>query len=182
MSSVHDKLGRVRKPRVHIRYDVQVGDATEKKELPFLMGVIGDFSGKPMRRTPEGEYVAVELKELRERKFVDVNRDNINAVLKQMSPGFSTDVENTLKGDGSTMKVNLAFESMKDFDPAQVANQVPALKKLLEIREQLSELKTKADVSSKLESTLEEVLKNADNVKALAAELGIVPDKPDSSS
>ena len=173
MSSVHDKLNRVRKPRVHITYNVDTGDATEKKELPFLMGVVGDFSGTPMKRNSKGEYQPAELKDLRERKFVNIDRDNINDVLKQMTPGVMMEVDNTIKGDGSTMKVNLAFESMKDFDPAQVAMQVPALKKLLDVRNQLSELWTKADVSAKLDATLEEVLKNTENVEALAKELGI---------
>ena len=180
MSSVHDKLNRVRKPRVHITYNVDTGDATEKRELPFLMGVVGDFSGNPMKRTSSGEYEPAQLKDLRDRKFVNIDRDNINDVLKQMTPGLSMEVDNTIKGDGSSMKVSLAFESMKDFDPAQVAQQVPALKKLLEIRGQLSELLTKADVSANLEATLEEVLKKTENVQALANELGISNDnKPE---
>ncbi len=179
--SSQDKLKRVRSPRVHITYDVETGDATEKKEIPFLMGVVGDFSGKPMKRTlnretGDYEYSPVALKSLDQRKFIDINRDNINDVLRQLTPGFSEDVENTLAGDGSTMKVNLSFESLQDFDPASVAKQVPALRKLLEIREQLSELKVKSDLSSKLESTLEEVLKDADKVKALASELGLPTD------
>lgn len=182
--STQDKLKRVRSPRVHITYDVEIGDATEKKEIPFLMGVIGDFSGKPLkkklnRETGEYEYTPVELKSLEQRKFIDINRDNINDVLKQMTPGFSAEVENTLAGDGSSMKVNLAFESLNDFDPAQVAKQIPALRKLLEIRDQLSELKVKSDLSSKLESTLEDVLKDADNVKALARELGLPTENPE---
>ena len=176
MSSVHGKLGRVRKARVHITYEVDTGDATEKKELPFLMGVVGDFSGQPMRLNSNGEYEPVKLKGLRERKFTDIDRDNLNDVLKQMTPGVSMEVDNTLKGDGSSMKVNLAFGSMKDFEPAQVAMQVPALKNLLEVRAQLSELLTKTDVSANLEATLEEVLKNTENVKALAGELGISQD------
>ena len=182
--STQDKLKRVRAPRVIITYDVETGDATEKKEIPFLMGVIGDFSGKPLtrklnRETGDYEYAPAELKSLEQRKFVDINRDNINDVLKQMTPGFSEEVENTLAGDGSTMKVNLSFESLQDFEPSQVAKQIPALRKLLEIREQLSELKVKSDLSSKLESTLEEVLKDADNVKALASELGLSTDTPE---
>jgi len=176
MSSVHDKLSRVRKARVHITYNVDTGDATEKKELPFLMGVVGDFSGQPMKLNSNGEYEPVKLKGLRERKFTEIDRDNLNDVLKQMTPGVSMEVENTLKGDGSSMKVNLAFGSMKDFEPSQVAKQVPALKNLLDVRAQLSELLTKADVSSNLEATLEEVLKNTENVKALAGELGINKD------
>jgi len=167
MSSVHSKLSRVRKPRVHITYEVETNGATEKKELPFLMGVVGDYSGnKP----------AQALKPLRDRKFVNIDRDNINDVLKQMTPGLSMEVENTLAGDGSMMKVNLKFESMKDFSPAQVAKQVDPLRKLLEVREQLKDLRSKVDVSTDLETTLEQVLKNTGNVGRLAEELGIKND------
>ncbi|MCA9133065.1 MAG: type VI secretion system contractile sheath small subunit, partial [Planctomycetales bacterium] len=93
MSSVHGKLSRVRKPRVHITYDVEVGDAMEKRELPFVMGVLGDFSGQPTSK----------LQPLRERKFVQIDRDNINDVLKKMTPGLNLRVENTLAGDGSEL-------------------------------------------------------------------------------
>lgn len=164
MSSVHSKLGRVRKPRVHIEYKVETGNATEKKHLPFLMGVVGDFSGnKPTS----------ELKPLRDRKFVNIDRDNINDVLKSMTPGLNLEVENTLAGDGSMMKVNLKFESMEDFSPGKVAEQVTPVKKLLDVRNQLKDLRSKIDVSTDLESTLEQVLKNTENVDKLAGELGI---------
>ncbi len=167
MSSVHSKLSRVRKPRVHITYEVETNGATEKKELPFLMGVVGDFSGnKP----------AQSLKPLRDRKFVNIDRDNINDVLKQMTPGLNMEVENTLAGDGSMMKVNLKFESMDDFNPARVAEQVEPLKKLLDVRNQLKDLRSKVDVSTDLESTLEKVLKKTENVGKLAEELGLKQD------
>ncbi len=168
MSSVHSKLSRVRKPRVHITYEVETNGATEKKELPFLMGVVGDFSGnKPTQ----------SLKPLRDRKFVNIDRDNINEVLKQMTPGLNMEVENTLAGDGSMMKVNLKFESMDDFNPARVAEQVEPLKKLLDVRNQLKDLRSKVDVSSDLESTLEKVLKKTENVGKLADELGLKKDE-----
>ena len=163
MSSVHGKLSRVRKPRVHITYEVEIGDAMEKRELPFVMGVLGDFSGTPTSK----------LKPLRDRKFVQIDRDNINDVLKQMTPGLNLRVENTLAGDGSELGVQLKFESMEDFEPAQVANQVEPLKKLVETRNQLRDLLTKVDVSSDLEATLEEVLKNTESAAKLAKELGI---------
>jgi type VI secretion system protein ImpB len=183
MSSSQDKLGRVRTPRVHLRYDVQVGEATVKKEIPFLMGVVGDFSGTPMQRQVNGDVAPVpasELKHLRDRKFVDIDRDNFDAVLKKMTPGVSVEVENTLKGDGTNMKVNLAFESMKDFDPGEVAKRVPALKKLLDIRDQLMELKVKTGSSPKLEAITEEWLKNTADVEALAKELGLGDESSDS--
>ncbi len=163
MSSVHGKLSRVRKPRVHITYDVEIGDAMEKRDLPFVMGVLGDFSGTPTSK----------LKPLRDRKFVQIDRDNINDVLKQMTPGLNLRVENTLAGDGSELGVQLKFESMADFEPAQVANQVEPLKKLVETRNQLRDLLAKVDVSSDLEATLEDVLKNTENVAKLAEELGL---------
>lgn len=167
MSSVHGKLSRVRKPRVHITYDVEIGGATEKRELPFVMGVLGDFSGQPTSKLPP----------LRDRKFVQIDRDNINDVLKKMTPGLSMRVENTLAGDGSDLGVQLKFESMEDFEPGRVANQVEPLRKLVETRNQLRDLLAKVDVSSDLEATLEDVLKNTENVAKLAQELGI--DKSD---
>ncbi len=162
-SSVHGKLSRVRKPRVHITYEVETGDAMEKRELPFVMGVLGDFSGQPTTKLPP----------LRDRKFVQIDRDNINDVLKKMTPGLNLRVENTLAGDGSELGVQLKFESMEDFEPAKVANQVEPLKKLVETRNQLRDLLAKVDVSSDLEATLEDVLKNTENVAKLAEELGI---------
>jgi len=152
---------------VHIEYKVETGNATEKKHLPFLMGVVGDYSGnKPTN----------ELKPLRDRKFVNIDRDNINDVLKSMTPGLSMEVENTLAGDGSMMKVNLKFESMDDFNPGNVAEQVAPLKKLLDVRNQLKDLRSKMDVSTDLEATLEQVLKKTDNVTELAGELGLDKD------
>ena len=127
------------------------------------MGVLGDFSGTPTSK----------LKPLRDRKFVQIDRDNINDVLKQMTPGLNLRVENTLAGDGSELGVQLKFESMADFEPAQVANQVEPLKKLVETRNQLRDLLAKVDVSSDLEATLEDVLKNTENVAKLAEELGL---------
>lgn len=162
MSSVHGKLNRVRKPRVHITYDVDTGGAVAKKELPFVVGVLGDFSGDPTE----------PLKPLKDRKFVQIDRDNFNDVLARVSPGLNLKVENTLQGDGSEMAVQLNFKSMDDFDPAQVARNVPALRKLLETRDKLRDLLTKVDRSEDLESVLEQVLQNTDELKKLSSELG----------
>lgn len=165
MASVHGKLNRVRKPRVHITYDVDTGGALEKKELPFVVGVLGDFSGDPTE----------PLKPLKDRKFVQIDRDNFNEVMARMTPGLSLKVENTLQGDGSEMAVNLAFKAMEDFEPAQVARNVPALKKLLDTRDRLRDLLTKVDRSEDLESLLEQVLQNTDELKKLSSELGQSP-------
>jgi type VI secretion system protein ImpB len=161
--SQQKKLTRVRKPRVHITYDVEIGDATEEKELPFVVGVMGDFSGDPTEK----------LKAFKDRKFIEIDRDNFNDVLKRMTPGLDMRVENTLAGDGSEMSVNLKFNSMDDFEPASVVQQVEPLKKLMETRDKLRDLATKIDRSDDLESVLEQVLTNTDQLKKLSGELGV---------
>lgn len=163
MSSVQKKLERVRKPRVHITYEVETNGAMVKSELPFVVGVLGDFSGNPTQK----------LSALRDRRFIQIDRDNINVVMRQMTPGLNMRVENTLAGDGSELGVQLKFESMEDFEPAQIVQQVEPLKKLMETRNQLRDLLAKVDVSPDLESTLEEVLKNTDKVADFAKSLGI---------
>ena len=163
--SIHDKLGRVRKPRVHITYQVETEGAKEVKELPFVVGVLGDFSGKPTS----------PLRPLKDRKFVQIDRDNINDVMARMTPGLEFKVENTLKGDGSEMPVQLKFNSMQDFDPDRVVQQVKPLKELLDVRDKLRDLLTKVDRSDELESLLEKVLKEGkegEGIKALAEKLG----------
>lgn len=164
-SSVHDKLKRVRKPRVHITYEVETEGATVLKELPFVVGVIGDFSGNPTE----------PLKPLKDRKFIQIDRDNINDVMKRMTPGLNMRVENTLAGDGSEMPVQLKFNSMEDFEPTNVVKQVEPLRKLLETRDRLRDLLTKVDRSEDLEHILEQVLQNTDELKKLSSELGVDP-------
>jgi type VI secretion system protein ImpB len=161
--SVHDKLKKIRKPRVHITYDVETEGATEVKELPFVVGVMGDFSGDPTE----------PLKSLKDRKFISIDRENFDEVMKRMTPGLNMKVENTLAGDGSQMAVNLKFKSMDDFDPAAVVEQVPALKKLMETRNQLRDLMAKADSSDKLESLLENILQDQNQLDGLKKELGV---------
>ena len=146
--SIHEKLKRVRPPRVHITYEVETEGAVVEKELPFVVGVLGDFSGNPTE----------PLKPLKDRKFIQIDRDNINDVMARMTPGLNLRVENTLKGDGSEMAVQLKFNSMEDFEPANVVKQVEPLRKLLETRDKLRDLLTKVDRSEELESLLEQVL------------------------
>lgn len=161
--STQHKLNRVRKPRVHITLDVETEGSPVQKELPFIVGVMGDFSGNPTEK----------LKPLRDRKFVTIDRDNFNEVLEKMTPGLKLSVDNTLKGDGSQMKVDLKFNSIEDFEPAQVARQIEPLKKLLEAREKLRELETKIDLNDKLEGELEKILKNTEELNRLKSELGL---------
>jgi type VI secretion system protein ImpB len=162
MPSIHDKLERVRKPRVHITYQVETEGAEIEKELPFVVGVMGDFSGNPTE----------PLKPLKDRKFIQIDRDNFNDVMARMTPGLNLKVENTLKGDGSEMAVGLKFSSMEDFEPGRIVQQVDPLRQLQETREKLRDLLTKVDRSEDLEGMLERVLQNADDLKKLQADLG----------
>lgn len=167
MPSIHDKLNRVRKPRVHITYDVETEGAMVQKELPFVVGVLGDFSGDP----------AEPLKPLTERKFIQIDRDNFDQVLARMTPGLKIKVDNTLADDGSELSVELAFKSMEDFEPAAVVNRVEPLRKLMDVRSQLRDLLSKADRSENLETLLEQILSDDARLKALGEELGVSKEK-----
>ncbi len=165
--SIHDKLKRVRKPRVHITYDVETNGALQQKELPFVMGVMGDYSGDN----------AESKKALKDRKFSQIDRDNFNEVMNNISPSLDLKVENTLESDGSEVAVSLDFKSMEDFEPQNIVNKVDPLKKLMETRNKLRDLLTKADRSEELENILEEVLSSTDALAALQGELGTDEDK-----
>ncbi|ASG25148.1 MULTISPECIES: type VI secretion system contractile sheath small subunit [Nitrospirillum] len=162
MASVHDKLERVRKPRVHIKYEVETDGAMVEKELPFVVGVLGDFSGDPTD----------DLKPLKDRKFIQIDRDNFNEILARMKPSLSLRVRNELEDDGSEMAVELKFSSLEDMEPGQIVRQVPALRKLLETRNQLRDLLTKADRSTQLEDLLESILQDDTQLRKLSQQLG----------
>jgi type VI secretion system protein ImpB len=162
--SVHDKLERVRKPRVHITYQVETEGAMVEKELPFVVGVLGDFSGN----SP-----TAPLKPFKDRKFIQIDRDNFNDVLARMTPGLSCRVENTLADDGSELAVNLAFKTLDDFHPARIAQQVEPLRKLLETRDKIRDLLSKVDRSDALEGLLDRVLQNSADLKRLSSDLGV---------
>ena len=163
MESIHEKLKRVRKPRVHITYEVETEGAEILRELPFVVGIMGDFSGDPTQ----------QLRPLSERKFIQIDRDNFNEVMARMTPGLNLRVDNKLADDGSQMAVSLKFDSIDDFEPARVAEQVPALKALLETRNKLRDLMSKVDRSEQLESLLEQILTNENELKSLSGQLGI---------
>ena len=162
-ASIHNKLNRVRKPRVHITYEVETEGAEVQRELPFVVGVLGDFSGDPTQ----------PLRPLSERKFVQIDRDNFNDVMGRLTPGLNLKVDSTLAGDGTEMNVNLAFSAIEDFEPARVAAQVPALRALLETRERLRDLMSKADRSEELENLLEQILRDDGDLKVLSGQLGL---------
>ncbi|BAR47237.1 type VI secretion system contractile sheath small subunit [Methylobacterium sp. IF7SW-B2] len=161
MASIHEKLERVRKPRVHIKYEVETEGALIEKELPFVVGVLGDFTGDPSR----------PLKPFRERKFIQIDRDNFDEVMARMAPGLNLVVDNTLADDGTQMQVRLHFDRLDDFEPAAIVRQVPALAKLLETRDSLRDLMTKADRSEDLEILLERILQDNGQLRRLVDEL-----------
>lgn len=162
IASIHKKLERVRKPRVHITYDVETEGAVVTKELPFVMGVMGEFTGN---------NPGAALKSVKERKFIQIDRDNLDEVMSKMEPGLAFRVDNKLSDAEGTLPVELKFRSMEDFDPGQVVEQVEPLKQLLETRNKLRDLLTKADRSEELESLLEQVLQNGDELERLSSEL-----------
>ncbi|EGQ7990729.1 type VI secretion system contractile sheath small subunit [Vibrio vulnificus] len=155
---------RVSKNRVSITYDVETNGAVETKELPFVVGVIGDFSG----HKPESEKV-----DLDEREFTGIDKDNFDTVMGQIHPRLSYKVDNKLANDESQFEVNLSFRSMKDFHPENLVDQIEPLKQLVETRNQLKVLLSKADRSRDLERLLKEVLQSADAINGLAQELGL---------
>lgn len=161
--SLQKKLDRVRPPRVQIKYEVYVGDAMEMKELPFVVGVLGDFSGKPDKPLPA----------LRDRKFVDIDRDNFNKVLGAMTPRLAMQVEDTVSGTPEQkLNVELKFHGMDDFTPENVVRQIPVLRALLEQRENLKNLSSRLEGNDKLDELLQQVLSNSDLRKSLQKELG----------
>lgn len=162
MPSIHSKLSRVRKPRVHITYDVETEGAAVKKELPFVVGVMGDFAGDNK----------AALKPLKDRRFIQIDRDNFDDVLKRMNPKLEFKVDNKLTDDDTQMSVALEFNSMRDFEPAAVVNQVEPLRNLMDTRNKLRDLMTKVDRSEDLENILEKVLNNTQTLDQLAGELG----------
>ncbi len=161
--STQHKIDRIRPPRVQITYDVEVGGAIELKELPFVVGVMGDFVGKPVEALPV----------LKNRKFVEIDRDNFDQVLAGMAPRLAYTTDNKLQEDGSKIGVELKFKSIDDFTPDNVVQQVEPLRKLVEARQKLSDLLSKMDGNDKLETILNDVIADASKQKELSDALGI---------
>ena len=157
--STQKKLSRIRPPRVQITYDVEIGDAIQMKELPFVAGVMADLSGAPAEALPK----------LKDRKFVEIDRDNFNDVLASCAPRLALSVDNRLAKDDSKLNVELKFRSIDDFNPAAVVKQIEPLNKLFEARQRLMDLLAKLDGNDKLDALLQEIVDNPDNQKALKA-------------
>ena len=161
--SLQHKIERIRPPRINITYDVEVGGAIELKELPFVLGVLGDFVGNPEEALPA----------FKQRKFVEIDPDNFNQVMAGMKPRLAFSVENKLQEDGSKLGVEIKFNNIEDFDPDNIVQQVEPLRKLVEARQKLSDLLSKMDGNEKLETMLNDVISNADKQKELSDSLGL---------
>jgi type VI secretion system protein ImpB len=169
MESIQDKLSRVRKPRVHITYEVETEGATVEQELPFVVGVLGAYSGDN----------SAALHPLKDRKFVQIDPDNFDQVMAHFAPSLSFQVENTLQADGSQLGIDLQFKSMDDFEPASLVKQIAPLNELLEQRNKLRDLMAKVDRYDELGAVIEQILANPDNLKAALAELGATTNQTD---
>ncbi len=161
--SLQHKLDRVRPPRVHITYDVEIGDAIEMKEIPFVAGVLADLSGKPDEPLPK----------LKDRKFIEIDRDNFDKVLEGMKPRLAFKVDNKLTEEDTKMAVELRFRSIDDFHPERVVNQITPLRKLLEARQRLSDLLSKLDGNDRLDELLQDVISSTDSLQKLGEEAGV---------
>lgn len=161
--SLQEKLGRVRKPRVHITYDVETGGAIEMKELPFIVGIMANLSGQP--EDPDS------VPPLKERKFTEIDRDNFGDIMNKAQPRCVVNVPNRLAGDGEMTSVELTFDSIDDFLPNRIVEQVPALKELLESRQRLSDLKSKLDGNDPLAKLLNSAVEQTENRKSLKSDV-----------
>jgi type VI secretion system protein ImpB len=146
---------------------VEIGDAIEMKEIPFVVGVLADLSGKPNEPLPK----------MKDRKFIEIDRDNFDQVLEGMNPRLAYRVDNKLTDDDTQMAVELRFKSLDDFHPERVADQVEPLRKLVEARQRLSDLLSKMDGNDRLEELLQEVVTSTEKVEQLAKDAGL--EKPD---
>jgi type VI secretion system protein ImpB len=163
-TSIQHKLSRVRPPRVQITYDVETGDAIETKELPLVVGVMADLSHKRAEPLPP----------LKERKFVEIDRDNFNDVMANCAPRVTYQVNNRIANDDSQFNIELTFKSMEDFAPAKVVEQMPQLRRLLEARNRLRDLLTKLDGNDELEGILTKVITSKEERDKLEAEIKAV--------
>jgi len=161
--SIQKRLQKIRPPRVQLTYEVERGDAIEIKELPFVVGVMGDLAGQS----------EVEQPRLRDRKFVNIDRDNFDDVMKGIEPRATFQVENRLSEAGGKFGVDLRFNSIADFDPDAIVQQVEPLRRLLEARSKLADLRNKLAGNDKLEDLLSEVLHNTQQLQSLAHDASV---------
>lgn len=163
MASTQHKLDRIRPPRVQITYDVEIGGALQAYELPFVMGILADLAGTP----------ATPLPPLKERKFIDIDRDNLNDVMASLSAQLPLRVPNVLGGSAPDLNLLLSFNSMDDFNPVNIVGQVPVLTTLYNKRVALTDLLSKLDGNDALDAELRNIVDNPDVLSQLQKELGL---------
>lgn len=157
--STQKKLSRIRPPRVQITYDVETGGAIEMKELPLVVGILADLAGKPENPLPR----------LKDRKFVEIDRDNFNAVMASIAPRLAFNVDNKLKEgeDAGKVGVDLTFRSIDDLRPESIVQQLEPLRKLFEARQRLNDLVAKLDGNDDLDALLQDVAANTESQQTL---------------
>jgi len=170
--SIQHKLDRVRPPRVHITYDVEIGDAVEKKEIPFVVGVLSDLSGRPEKPLPP----------LKERKYVEIDRDNFNSVIEGMNPRLTFRVDNKIEDNDSKIGVELKFKHLDDFHPEKIAEQIEPIRALVEARKKLYNLLGKLDGNDKLEELLQDVITNTAKLEAIGKAVETKDEDPEEES
>lgn len=161
--STQHKLDRVRPPRVQITYDVETGDAIEKKELPFVVGVISDLAGNPAEAPPP----------MKDRKFVEIDRDNFNDVMTSIGPRLAFQVDNRITDDDTKLNIELTFAHMDDFNPVEVVQRVAPLRQLFEARQRLADLRAKLDGNDDLDRLLQDIADNTDGLKEIQDEAAV---------
>lgn len=161
--STQHKLDRVRPPRVQITYDVETGDAIQKKELPFVVGVIADLAGSPAEASPP----------MKDRKFVEIDRDNFNDVMTSIGPRLAFQVDNRITDDDTKLNIELTFTHMDDFDPVEVVQRVEPLRQLFEARQRLADLRAKLDGNDDLDRLLQDIVENTDGLKEIQGEAAV---------
>lgn len=162
MASIQQKIGRIRPPRVQITYDVQVGNATIKRELPFIVGVLADLAGNPINPMPK----------IKDRKFVEIDRDNFNSVMSSYNVRLPIRVPNMLGGSAPDLNIELFFNSMDDFNPGTIVQKVPQMNSLYQSRVALSDLLAKLDGNDALDAQLRNLIDNPDQLAQAQKELG----------
>jgi type VI secretion system protein ImpB len=169
--SLQKWVGRNRPPRVQITYDVEIGDAIEKKELPFVVGLMSDLSGDPVEPLPK----------LRDRRFVEIDRDNFNEVMEKITPRLDLKVSDVMKGEGD-LKIELEFKEFGDFHPEAIVKKIPRLAKLLEARQNLRDLLSKLDGNDDLNDLLSDVVGKNKELKEVKAEVDALEENEADSS
>ena len=159
--SLQKWVGRNRPPRVQITYDVEIGDAIEKRELPLVVGVLADLAGKPASAPPK----------MKDRRFVEIDRDNFDEIMAKIGPRLDMSVPDMMKGSGN-LRIELTPKKFADFHPEAIVDQVPRLKKLLEARLELRDLLAKLDGNDDLDGLLAGIVKNTEGLKQIRSAAG----------